>query len=297
MDTLKNKVKLTTFKSSAIAIAVFCAAVILYFLHSLVKSSWTEAVWSPIYNSWWVSRSCCNLIMDNLRIICGIIHYSCMKTVSVLNSSDFLYNSELCTDKTPKTGNPSLSVQPIHDKATNCLWIACCGWNPSFRGGFFSSSLKAMNHKNVTNMVWHCFLGLINECSYSHGGKSHTDRFEDFCLALEQWRKASSCVSWRWAQVGWVTCNQAVPLMWTFKFTVKLAAVFFTMPTVTAKCSISHLYIDTSSSHRNYSNNRSSSRFVTLLLLMLVFILKQETCCQRALFHSTLICDSRRCNW
>lgn len=47
-----------------------------------------------------------------------------------------------------------------------------------------------MNHKNVTNVAWHCFLGLINECSYSHGGKSHTDRLEDFSLALEQAKKS-----------------------------------------------------------------------------------------------------------
>lgn len=141
-----------------------------------------------------------------------------MTTVSLLNSSDFLLDS---ANKNPVTGHPSLSVRPVHDKATNCLWIACCGWNPSFRGEVFSSSLRAMNHKNVTNKVWHCFLGLINECSYSHGGKSHTDRSEDFCLALEQWRKASSCVSWRCSLVGWVTRNQTIPLMWTFKFTLK----------------------------------------------------------------------------
>lgn len=201
--------------------------VILHFPHILVKPSWTEAVWSPTYCRWWVTRSCCHLIIDNLRIINGIIHHSCMKTISVLNSLDILYDSELCANRNPMTGNPSPSVQHIHDKATNCLWIACCGWNPSFMGEFFSSSLEAMNHTNVTNMVWHCFLGLINECSYSHGGKSHTDRFQDFCLALEQWRKASSCVSWHWMQVGWVTCNQAVPLMWTFKFNVKACCRLF----------------------------------------------------------------------
>lgn len=77
------------------------------------------------------------------------------------------------------TGNPSLCAQSIHDKATNCLRVACCGWNPSFRGEILRSSLKAMNHKNVTNAVWHGFLGLINECSYSHAGKSHADRFEE----------------------------------------------------------------------------------------------------------------------
>lgn len=148
------------------------------------------------------------------------------------------------TTKNSTKGNPSLSLHPIHDKATNCLWIACCGWNPSFREEVFSSSLKAMNHKNVTNLVWHCFLGLINECSYSHGGKSHTDRFEDFCLALEQWRKASSCVSWRWTQVGWVTCNQDVPLMWTFKFTLKLLPFLTVVTKVTRKGSVSHLCID-----------------------------------------------------
>lgn len=153
-----------------------------------------------------------------------LIHHGSMKTVSFLNSSNSLDNREVCANKNPLTGNPSLCVQPVHDKATNWLWIACCGWNPSFREEFFSP-LKAMNHKNVTNVVWHCFLGLINECSYSHGGKSHTDRFEDFSLALEQWRKASSCASWRWTQVGCVTCNQTVPLTWTLKFTLKLAAV------------------------------------------------------------------------
>lgn len=168
-----------------------------------------------------------------------------MTGVSALTSASSSDDSELCANKNPLTGNPSLSVQPVHDKATNCLWIACCGWNPSFRVVFVSSSLKAMNHKNMTNMVWRCFLGLINECSYSHSGKSHTDRFEDFCLALEQWRKASSCVSWRWTQVGWVTCNQPVLLMWTLKFTLNLAAVILTVPTVTTKCSICHVCINT----------------------------------------------------
>lgn len=163
-----------------------------------------------------------------------------MKTVSVLNSSDFLPDSEVCANKNHMTGNPSLSAQPIHDKATNCLWIACCGWNPSFRGKILSSSLKAMNHKNVTNTVWHGFLGLINECSYSHGGKSHTDKFEDFCLALEQWRKSFSCVSWHWTQFGWVTCNQAVPLMWTFKFTLN-HLLSLTLPTVTKICKTRYL--------------------------------------------------------
>lgn len=93
-------------------------------------------------------------------------------------------------NKEPIMCNLSPCVHHIHDKATNCLWIAGCGWNPSFRLKVLSSSLKAINHKNVTNMVWHCFLELINECSYIHGGKSHTDRFEGFCLALEQWRKS-----------------------------------------------------------------------------------------------------------
>lgn len=110
--------------------------------------------------------------------------------------------------------------QPIHDKATNYLWIACCRWNPSFGAYMFTFSLKAMNHKNVTNMVWRCFSGLINECSYSRSGKSHTDRLEDFCLALE-WRKDSSCVSWHWALLGWLICRQAAPLMWTWNFTLK----------------------------------------------------------------------------
>lgn len=121
----------------------------------------------------------------------------------------------------------SVTLCSTYTWESNKLPLNCLLWVKSqLQGSIFSSSLRAMNHKNVTNIVWHCFWGLINDCSYSHGGKPHTDRFEDFCLAVERWRKASSCVSWRWTQAGWMICNQAVPLMWTLKFTLQLAAVF-----------------------------------------------------------------------
>lgn len=50
------------------------------------------------------------------------------------------------------TGNQSPAAHLLHDKATNCLWIACCGWNPSLSS---SHSPNNKSSKNVTNVVWH----------------------------------------------------------------------------------------------------------------------------------------------
>lgn len=57
-----------------------------------------------------------------------------------------------------------------------------------------------INHQKMCFDI--CILGLINGCSCSRGGKSHTGRFEGFCWRLGPWRKAASCESWHPTQVS-----------------------------------------------------------------------------------------------
>lgn len=90
-------------------------------MHPLLLSSVNHRGWRPIRSSWRVSRSCCNLITGNLWA-----HTSRLCENSLgLNSSNSLF--DFGANKKLMAGHPSLPVQPLHDKATNCLWIARCG--------------------------------------------------------------------------------------------------------------------------------------------------------------------------
>lgn len=159
---------------------------------------------APIYN-----RSGCNLIRDNLRIVCEIIHHNQMTTASSPLKPRTAVNSVQRKTLWQAISHHLFNLYMTKQQIAFELLVA--GEIPA-SGESFSLLLGQWIIK-CDKYALTLLLELINECSYSHSGKSHTDKFEGFCWMQERWRKnISTCVFWGLTQVNWVICKKTFPL-------------------------------------------------------------------------------------